>query len=88
MLLERSRSSDRGLMNRVIVGVGNQDVLVAGLIPLIDIEILGSSSDHTVINAKNSNLRVGDEVTFNLNYGALLTLMVSPFVYKKYSYGI
>ncbi|SIS65073.1 alanine/ornithine racemase family PLP-dependent enzyme [Salimicrobium flavidum] len=79
---------DRGLMNRVIVGVGNQDVLVAGLIPLLDIEILGSSSDHTVMNAKDSNLKVGDEVTFNLNYGALLTLMTSPFVHKKYNYAI
>ncbi|MGP4062319.1 alanine/ornithine racemase family PLP-dependent enzyme [Halobacillus sp. H74] len=79
---------DRGLMNRVIVGVGNQDVMVSGLTPLLDIEILGSSSDHTVINAKDSNLRVGDEVTFNLNYGALLSLMVSPYVEKKYSYVI
>ncbi|WP_347551193.1 alanine/ornithine racemase family PLP-dependent enzyme [Pseudalkalibacillus hwajinpoensis] len=79
---------DRGLMNRVIVGVGNQDVLVAGLTPLLDIEILGASSDHTVINARDSNLRVGDEVTFNLNYGALLSIMTSPYVYKKYSYMI
>ncbi|MFG6146909.1 alanine/ornithine racemase family PLP-dependent enzyme [Halobacillus sp. B23F22_1] len=79
---------DRGLMNRVIVGMGNQDVLVAGLVPLLDIEILGSSSDHTVINAKDSNLRVGDEVSFNLNYGALLSLMTSPYIYKKYSYVI
>ncbi|MGM0874677.1 MAG: alanine/ornithine racemase family PLP-dependent enzyme [Bacillota bacterium] len=76
---------DRGQMSRVILGVGNQDVLVAGLIPTLDIEILGSSSDHTVLDAKKSNLIVGDEVTFNLNYGALLSIMTSPYVYKKYS---
>jgi ornithine racemase len=74
----------RGQMNRAILGVGNQDVLVAGLIPTQDIEILGSSSDHTVIDAKKSNLIVGDEVTFNVNYGALLSIMTSPYVYKTY----
>ena len=75
---------DRGQMTRAILGVGNQDVLVAGLQPTLDIEIIGSSSDHTVIDAKENNLKVGDEVTFNLNYGALLSLMTSPYVYKKY----
>lgn len=54
----------------------------------MDIEILGSSSDHTVVDAKKSNLIVGDEVTFNLNYSALLAIMTSPYVYKKYSNAI
>jgi ornithine racemase len=75
---------DRGLMTRAILGVGNQDVLVTGLQPTLNIEIIGSSSDHTVIDVKENNLKVGDEVTFNLNYGALLSLMTSPYVYKKY----
>ncbi|SFM35080.1 Predicted amino acid racemase [Gracilibacillus orientalis] len=79
---------DRGQMSRVILGVGSQDVLVAGLIPMLDIEILGSSSDHTVLDAKKNNLVVGDEVTFNLNYGALLSVMTSPYVYKKYNNSI
>lgn len=75
---------DRGQMTRAILGVGNQDVLVTGLQPVMDIDIIGSSSDHTVIDAKENNLEVGDEVTFNLNYGALLSLMTSPYVYKQY----
>lgn len=75
---------DRGQMTRAILGVGNQDVLVTGLQPILDIDIIGSSSDHTVIDAKENNLEVGDEVTFNLNYGALLSLMTSPYVYKQY----
>jgi predicted amino acid racemase len=58
---------DRGQMTRAILGVGNQDVLVTGLFPTLDIEIIGSSSDHTVIDAKENNLNVGDEVSFNLN---------------------
>jgi predicted amino acid racemase len=75
---------DRGQMTRAILGVGNQDVLVTGLQPTLDIEIIGSSSDHTVIDIKENNLKVGDEVKFNLNYGALLSLMTSPYVYKHY----
>ena len=75
---------DRGQMTRAILGVGNQDVLVTGLQPILDIDIIGSSSDHTVIDAKENNLEVGDEVSFNLNYGALLSLMTSPYVYKQY----
>jgi predicted amino acid racemase len=75
---------DRGQIRRVILGVGRQDVLVSGLTPRLDIEILGSSSDHTVIDAKGTDLKVGDEVAFDLNYGALLSVMSSPFVAKKY----
>lgn len=79
---------NRGQINRVILGVGNQDVLVTGLIPTIDVDILGSSSDHTLLDAKKNNLKVGDEVTFNLNYGALLSIMTSPYVYKQYIHDI
>ncbi|MFC7062948.1 alanine/ornithine racemase family PLP-dependent enzyme [Halobacillus seohaensis] len=76
---------DLGQMNRAIVGVGSQDVLVSGLIPRLKIDILGSSSDHTVLNIKNTNLQVGDEVMFDLNYGALLSAMTSPYVSKEYT---
>lgn len=75
---------DRGQIRRVILGVGCQDVLVSGLTPRMDIEILGSSSDHLVLNAKRTGLKVGDEVAFDLNYGALLSVMTSPYVGKKY----
>ena len=30
------------------------------------------------------DLKVGDEVEFNLNYGALLSSMTSPYVLKSY----
>lgn len=75
---------DRGQIRRVILGVGCQDVLVSGLTPRIDIEILGSSSDHTIIDAKKTELKVGDEVAFDINYGALLSVMTSPYVEKKF----
>jgi predicted amino acid racemase len=75
---------ERGKIRRAILGVGFQDVLVSGLAPRLDIEILGSSSDHTVLDAKKIDLRVGDEVAFSLNYGAILSVMTSPNVFKKY----
>jgi predicted amino acid racemase len=75
---------ERGNMKRAILGVGLQDVLVTGLTPSLDIEILGASSDHTILDAKKIDLKVGDEVTFDLNYGALLSVMTSPYVSKNY----
>ena len=50
----------------------------------MDIDILGASSDHIIIDAKRLDLSVGDEVTFDLNYGALLSSMTSPYVSKSY----
>jgi ornithine racemase len=73
-----------GPIRRAILGIGLQDVVVSGLTPRLDIDILGSSSDHIILNAKNVSLTVGDEVEFDLNYGALLSAMTSPYVEKKY----
>lgn len=80
----RPRFQNSGLMRRGILGVGSQDVLVTGLLPQSDINILGSSSDHTILDLKKTGLKVGDEVRFSLNYGALLSAMTSPYVFKKY----
>ena len=74
---------DRGNINRAILGLGHQDVLVSGLTPRSEIEIIGASSDHIVVDSKKTNLKAGDEVEFDMNYGALLSAMTSPYVYKK-----
>ncbi|HIF01892.1 MAG TPA: alanine/ornithine racemase family PLP-dependent enzyme, partial [Nitrospinaceae bacterium] len=47
-------------------------------------EILGSSSDHIILDSGNHNFQVGDEVRFNLNYGGLLAGMTSPFIRKQF----
>jgi len=73
---------DRGSIQRAILGVGLQDVLVSGLSPRIDIEILGASSDHIIVDTKDIDVNVGDELEFDLNYGALLSAMTSPYVNK------
>ncbi len=79
---------DHGQIRRAILGVGLQDVLVSGLTPILDIDILGASSDHIILSAKQVDLKVGDEVVFNLNYGALLSVMTSPYVMKRYMNGL
>jgi ornithine racemase len=76
--------ADQGMMRRAILAVGSQDVVVSGLKPKENIEILGSSSDHLIINAKDTDLPVGKEVAFHVNYSALLSLMASAYVSKKY----
>lgn len=77
---------DKGQIRRAIIGVGRQNVLVEGLTPLLPVEILGSSSDHIALDSQNINLQPGDIVSFAVDYGALLSLMTSPYVFKKYIY--
>ena len=75
---------DRGQIRRIILGVGRQDVLFSGLTPRLNIEILAASSDHLILDAKEVDLKVGAEVEFDVDYGAMLAAMTSPYVAKKY----
>jgi predicted amino acid racemase len=76
---------DQGIHQRSIIALGRQDTLVSGLTLDSRLEILGSSSDHLIIDSEKYNLHVGDEVNFNLNYGSLLTAMTSPFIRKQFT---
>ena len=75
---------DQGIHQRVIIALGKQDILVSSLKSNNSLEILGSSSDHIILNSKNNNLKVGDEVNFALDYGGLLAAMTSPFIKKHF----
>lgn len=75
---------DRGIRRRVIIALGKQDILVSGLKPSKNLEILGASSDHIVLDSNNYNVKIGSEVEFNLDYGGLLTAMTSPFITKQF----
>jgi predicted amino acid racemase len=75
---------DRGIHRRVIIALGKQDILVSDLRPSKDMEILGSSSDHIVLDSNNYDFKVGSEVKFNLDYGGVLSAMTSPFVKKQF----
>jgi predicted amino acid racemase len=79
-----NRFRDRGIRQRAIIALGRQDILVSGLKSNNNIEILGSSSDHIILDSENHNFQVGDAVTFNLDYSGLLTAMTSPFIIKRF----
>jgi predicted amino acid racemase len=77
---------DRGTVAQAILAIGVQDVDLGGLQPAKGIEILGGSSDHLVVTSGVGNLAVGAEMTFQLDYSALLRAMTSPFVRKSYKF--
>ncbi|MFP2768532.1 alanine/ornithine racemase family PLP-dependent enzyme [Oceanisphaera sp. KMM 10153] len=74
---------DRGIHTRAIIALGEQDVPVADLIPFDpDIAILGGSSDHLILDVTGCDIKVGDVLSFRLNYRALLYAMTSGYVGK------
>jgi predicted amino acid racemase len=73
---------DRGEIRRIILSIGSQDVVVSGLTPRAEIDILGASSDHLIVDCRSGEYVVGDELEFDLDYGALLSVMTSPYVEK------
>lgn len=79
---EVPQHEDRGQMLRGILAVGKQDVLGQHLRPKQSVEIVGASSDHTLVDLRFGDYKVGDILTFDLNYVAILELMTSTFVYK------
>jgi len=75
---------DRGMHQRSIVALGRQDVLVSGLSPRQAVTILGASSDHLIVDSGDRVLGIGEAIQFDLDYGALLAAMTSPFVCKAF----
>jgi ornithine racemase len=76
---------DKGVMKRAIVAVGRQDIEPGLMRPSDEkIEIIGASSDHTIIDVTNSlrEYKVGDIVEFHMDYGCLLKATTSPYVEK------
>lgn len=71
---------------RALVDMGQLDTDIAGLAPTRgDCQIVGASSDISVVNVGENaeGLRVGDKLTFKMNYAALLRLMSSRYVPKE-----
>lgn len=75
---------DNGTRQRAIIALGRQDILISGMTSCNNLEILGSSSDHIILDSQDNQLKVGDEVNFSLNYGGLLSAMTSPFIGKRF----
>ncbi len=78
--------TDRGLRKRGILNIGREDVAIEGLAPVIQgVSILGASSDHLLVDITDSKkeLKLGSEVGFVMDYGALLAGMTSSYVIKE-----
>ncbi len=73
---------DRGQVSQSILAIGQQDTDPCGLQSPAGIEVMGASSDHLTVVSDKDGLSVGAEVTFQLNYSALVRAMTSPFVAK------
>lgn len=79
---------DRGMRKRALLAVGKQDFAMHDkLIPLEKgIEIIGSSSDHLILDIEGSNreFKIGDVVEFYMFYAPMLYLCSSEWVKKEY----
>ncbi len=77
--------TDRGMRKRAILGIGKQDVDPDNLVPRDgNLIVLGASSDHLIVDVTDSveELKVGDVVEFDVDYGSLLQLSTSEYVLK------
>jgi predicted amino acid racemase len=76
---------DKGIRRRALLNFGRQDIDPQGITPeLPGIEVLGATSDYTVVDIGDYDFKVGDNLSFSLNYSALLQAFTSPYVKKIY----
>ena len=75
---------DRGIRKRAIIAAGKVDFAYMDQITprTKGVEILGGASDHTILDVEDSEieLKVGDIIEFDINYGALPLIAQSPDV--------
>jgi ornithine racemase len=77
---------NRGEIERALVNIGREEISIEGLAPIDSrLKILGASSSYLVVDTSSAagEFKIGDELKFALNYGALLTAMTSEYVKKK-----
>lgn len=79
--------AETGDISQAICALGHMDTDPEGLTPPSGIKILGSSSDHLILNSGEKRLPAGAEIAFQLNYSALIRASVSPFITKQIEQG-
>ena len=83
-IFQNINKSKEGHRNHALLNAGRQDIQEKGLLPKDDVEILSASSDYIIVDLKDINLKLGDELRFHVNYEALLAAMTSPFISKVF----
>ncbi len=78
--------TDKGIILRVIIAVGKQDVDYKELIPYDTVSLIGSSSDHIIVDISDSHniYEIGDTMLFRLTYSSILSLMTSKYITRYY----
>jgi len=79
----RPAATNRGAIRQTILAIGIQDIDPYGLRPPEGTEIIGASSDHLITTSTVDSAPVGAEMTFQLDYSALVRAMTSPFVTRS-----
>jgi len=84
----RPEFEERGEILRALINVGREDINVEGITSQDPrVVILGASSGYLIVDVTEAagSIRVGDTLSFLLNYAALLAAMTSEYV-KKHAY--
>ncbi|MCQ2507853.1 MAG: alanine racemase [Dorea sp.] len=87
----RIQYQDRGIRRRALLGLGKCDYGSFEELILVekDMEVLGASSDHTILDVQDAlehgrEIKVGDVVTFLLNYATIVFVTNSRNVTIEY----
>lgn len=80
---EEVEYEDVGNHVRAILAVGVQDVNPEKVTPIDqNIRIIGASSDHFIVEVNSEDYKLGSTVSFEMDYGAILSLCTSEYVKK------
>lgn len=73
-------------MRRGVLNIGKQDLQLDHIIPRDNnVKVLGGCSDECVVDLTDApNYQSGDQLTFDLEYGALMTAFAGSFIRKEY----
>jgi len=76
---------NHGEILHALINIGRQDVDVEGIAPYKPVSVIGASSDYLAldVSALAGRINLGDVLSFNLKYSALLAAMTSAYVEKR-----
>jgi predicted amino acid racemase len=81
--MKQKTFEDRGIRRTAVLGFGLQEVPFENIHPVDDgIHIMGQTSNHTIVDVDDATtqIKVGDIITFEVDYTALMHLCNTPSV--------
>ncbi|KGM95376.1 amino acid racemase [Clostridium novyi A str. 4552] len=85
--LKTKEFEDKGNRRRALLAFGRQDIPEENIHPVdSNLKILGQTSDHTIIDVEDSeyDYKLGDIISFEIDYTGLLAACNSPGIEKKF----